>query len=146
MIKLFFEYDNIQLTIDEKWIESICILILNENGHRNGNITFVFSNDNKLNKLKKEYFGEDILTDTISFNLEEEGEPLDGEVYISIDRVLDNANTFMQDFNLEFKRIVIHSCLHLLGYNDESKQEKIQMNKLEDMYLSKIVSSEVINQ
>ena len=99
-------------------------------------ITFIFSNDDKLRKLKKEYFGEDVFTDTISFNLEEESDPIEGEVYISLERVSENAHTFQQDFITEYKRVIIHGCLHLLGYNDELPEDKIKMTELEETYLS----------
>ena len=136
MINIQLEYDHVEKPpLDNKWIQSICETILNDNSHDEASITFVFSNDLKLRKLKKEYFGKDVFTDTISFNLEEKGDPLEGEVYISLDRVSENANTFKQDFITECKRVIIHGCLHLLGYNDELQEDKTKMNKLEETYL-----------
>ena len=85
--------------------------------------------------MKKEYFGEDVFTDTISFNLEEENNPIEGEVYISLERVVENARTFKEDFITECKRVIVHGCLHLLGYNDESQKDKTKMIKLEETYI-----------
>ena len=137
MIIIRLEYDNTEKPdIDEKWVRSICENILMDSNQNEASITFIFSNDDKLRKLKKEYFGKDIFTDTISFNLEEESDPIEGEVYISLERVSENAHTFQQDFITEYKRVIIHGCLHLLGYNDELPEDKTKMTELEETYLS----------
>ena len=137
MITVQLEYDNAEkLNIDENWVRNICEKILIANKQNEASITIIFSNDSKLRKLKNEYFGEDVFTDTISFNLEEEGNPIEGEVYISLERVSENATTFKQDFITECQRIIIHGCLHLLGYNDETPEDKTKMIQLEETYLS----------
>jgi len=137
MITVQLEYDNMEKPdIDENWVRSVCENILMDSNQDEASITFIFSNDDKLRKLKKEYFGEDVFTDTISFNLEEESDPIEGEVYISLERVSENAHTFQQDFITEYKRVIIHGCLHLLGYNDELPEDKTKMTELEEKYLS----------
>ena len=137
MITVQLEYDNTgKPDIDENWVHSVCENILMDSNQDEASITFIFSNDDKLRKLKKEYFGEDVFTDTISFNLEEESDPIEGEVYISLERVSENAHTFQQDFITEYKRVIIHGCLHLLGYNDELPEDKTKMTELEETYLS----------
>ena len=137
MITVRLEYDNTgKHDIDENWVRSVCEYILMDSNQVEASITFIFSNDDKLRKLKKEYFGEDVFTDTISFNLEEESDPIEGEVYISLERVSENAHTFQQDFITEYKRVIIHGCLHLLGYNDELPEDKTKMTELEETYLS----------
>ena len=137
MITVQLEYDNIEKPdMDENWVRSVCENILMDSNQDEASITFIFSNDDKLRKLKKEYFGEDVFTDTISFNLEEESDPIEGEVYISLERVSENAHTFQQDFITEYKRVIIHGCLHLLGYNDELPEDKKKMTELEETYLS----------
>ena len=137
MITVKLEYDDVEKPdIDENWVRSVCENILMDSNQDEASITFIFSNDDKLRKLKKEYFGEDVFTDTISFNLEEESDPIEGEVYISLERVSENAHTFQQDFITEYKRVIIHGCLHLLGYNDELPEDKTIMTELEEKYLS----------
>ena len=137
MIIVRLEYDNMEKPdIDENWVRSVCENILMDSNQDEASITFIFSNDDKLRELKKEYFGEDVFTDTISFNLEEESDPIEGEVYISLERVSENAHTFQQDFITEYKRVIIHGCLHLLGYNDELPEDKTKMTELEEKYLS----------
>ena len=136
MITVQIEYDDAEKPdIDENWVRSICENIFVDSKGNKASITIIFSNDYKLRKLKKEYFGEDVFTDTISFNLEEKNDPIEGEVYISLERVFENARTFKEDFITECKRVIIHGCLHLLGYNDESQKDKTKMIKLEETYI-----------
>ena len=78
----------------------------------------------------------DVYTDVITFNLEDEGEPLEGEIYISWDRVKDNALTLNVNVDEELQRMVVHSSLHLVGYEDDTADAKAEMAKLEEKYLS----------
>ena len=78
----------------------------------------------------------DVYTDVITFNLEDEGEPLEGEIYISWDRVKENAKIFKVDLDKELQRMIIHSSLHLVGYEDNTIDTKSKMTQLEDKYLS----------
>ena len=137
MITVYLEYDNVEKPdIDENWIQRICENILKDNNQPEAVVMIIFSNDSKLRKLKKEYFDTDVLTDTISFNLEDEGDPIEGEIYISLERVAENSQTYKQDFIMECKRVIIHSCLHLLGFDDQLPEEKKEMTRLEDYYIS----------
>ena len=140
MMTIRLESDGADLpTIDGDWISSICENILTDFEHSEAALTIIFSTDKKLRKLKKEYFSMDVLTDTISFNLEEKGEAIDGEIYISLERVAENAKTFEQDFDKECKRVIVHSVLHLLGFDDQTSEDKIKMTQLEDYYLSSTI-------
>jgi probable rRNA maturation factor len=111
--------------------------ILNNHKINEGCINFIIVTDDFLRKLKNIYFNMDVFTDVMAFNLEEEGEDLDGEIYISWDRILDNSEKLEIDSELEFKRILIHGVLHLIGYDDQTKNEKSQMTNLENDYISK---------
>lgn len=99
-------------------------------------INLILSTDSHLNNLKKQYFQKDHYTDVIAFNLEDDDDLIDGEIYISMDRIIDNANKFNCNLNTELKRIIIHGLLHLIGYNDSSKEEKKTMTNLENFYMS----------
>ena len=145
MITVNLESDGVDLPeIDGNWISGICENILTDFEHSEAALTIIFSTDTKLRKLKKEYFGKDVFTDTISFNLEEKGDSIEGEVYISLDRVSDNANIYKQDFITECKRVIIHGCLHLLGFNDELPDDKTKMMELEERYLSRTIYTKQI--
>ena len=118
-------------------LDSIITTISKKENHKFTSLNLVISDDIHLNALKKEYFNQDHFTDIITFNLEDEGNPIEGEIYISMDRIEDNSNTFGTSLENEFKRIFIHGLLHLCGYDDQTKNEKENMCKLEDYYLNK---------
>tara|TARA_B100001029_G_C15054037_1_gene452969 strand:- start:2046 stop:2483 length:438 start_codon:yes stop_codon:yes gene_type:complete len=102
-----------------------------------GFVHFILVSDDYLRKLKYKYFKKNVFTDVMTFNLEEEGEDIDGEIYISWERILENAVKLKQPPQNEFKRVLIHGVLHLLGLDDQTKEEKSQMIFLEDKYLDK---------
>ena len=128
--------------LDINWINMICNNIFNDNNHLTADITIILSNDERLCKLKQEYFNKDLLTDVVSFNLEEDGQPIEGEVYISLDRIKENAITFNQIFEIELKRVIVHGCLHLIGFDDQTVADKQKMTSLEDHYLKYPIISE----
>ena len=137
MISLEVLYDSIKsLDIDNKWINQIAKNIFEDNNHRIAKILIIFSTDEKLKNLKKSFFNQNVFTDVITFNLEDKNEPIDGEIYISIARVLENASIYKQDFILELKRVIIHGLLHLVGYDDQTNSQKKEMNDLENNYLN----------
>ena len=110
--------------------------ILIDHKIENGFIHFVIVNDDFLRKMKNKYFNIDVFTDVMAFNLEDKSEDLDGEIYISWDRILDNAKKLEIIPNDEFKRILIHGVLHLIGYDDQTDKDKSKMTELENLYMS----------
>ena len=133
-----------EVNIDDEWLSIVCKKIFNDNNKINGDISIVISDDDKLRKMKRDFFNKDLLTDVIAFNLEDVGDPIEGEIYISFKRVKENAQDFEQEINTELKRVIIHGCLHLLGYNDITAKEKNEMTALENYYLNEfsIISKE----
>ena len=137
MINVQLIYDiEVTADIDDDWINSTCKNILNDKDKNTASISIILTNDKKLLQLKNQYFQQNILTDVITFNLEEDGDPIEGEIYISLNRVSENAIKFKQDIGIELKRVIIHGILHLLGYDDQTPEEKKIMIRLEDHYLS----------
>ena len=122
--------------LDDDWLNSICKNILIDKNQNTATISIILTTDKKLLQLKNQYFQQDLLTDVITFNLEEDGDPIDGEIYISLNRVSENAKEFKQDTGRELKRVIIHGCLHLLGYDDQTPEGKKTMTRMEDHYLS----------
>ena len=94
-----------------------------------------YADDNPEDFIEKEYFNQDVYTDVIAFNIDED--PFEGELYISYDRVKDNAEKFNDSFEGEFKRILIHGTLHLCGFDDQTKEDKSRMTSMEEDYLKK---------
>ena len=130
--------------LDDDWLNSTCKNILNDKDQNTATISIILTNDKKLLELKNQYFKQDLLTDVITFNLEEDGDPIDGEIYISLNRVSENAREFKQDTDRELKRVIIHGCLHLLGYDDQTPEGKKTMTRMEDHYLSQPIVSDQI--
>ena len=87
-------------------------------------LNIIIEDDEFLRELKKKYFNQDIYTDVITFNLEDKNEPIDGEIYISLPRVIDNSKTYNSNISKEFKRVIIHGILHLFGYEDISFNQR----------------------
>lgn len=100
------------------------------------NLSIIITSDEYLHQMNVEHLNHDTLTDVITFEYSEEGEPIQGDIFISIDRVKENAKQFKQRQLDELHRIIIHGTLHLLGYKDKCESDKEQMTKKEDYYLS----------
>ena len=137
MIKVFVENEiDDDLKISHEMVERLCGSVLTNEGYNTGEVTFIFTDDESLRGLKKKFFNMDVYTDVITFNLEDEGEPLEGEIYISWERVKDNSHTLKVDVDEELKRMIVHSSLHLVGYEDETSNTKSEMTQLEEKYLN----------
>jgi rRNA maturation RNase YbeY len=101
-----------------------------------GYINIIICTDNYLYELNQKYLAHDTLTDIITFDLSESNILL-GEIYISIDRIKENARMFNVAVKDELHRVMVHGVLHLCGYKDKTKKDKEQMTIKEDFYLSK---------
>jgi probable rRNA maturation factor len=128
------------LVNDKKTIKWIKDSIKNE-AKTVGEISYIFCSDEYLHKMNLEYLNHDTFTDIITFDYTEEN-IVSGDIFISIDRVKENATKFntsinsVQAFEGELSRVIIHGVLHLMGYKDKSAQEKEQMRSKEDFYLT----------
>ncbi len=100
-------------------------------------LTYVFCSDESLLKRNIQYLHHHSLTDIITFDLSEEKGVIEGEIYISIDRVQENSLKFSKTFEDELHRVLIHGVLHLAGYRDKKADQKAKMRKKEDYYLKK---------
>lgn len=99
-------------------------------------LQYVFCNDEYLLHLNEEFLKHDTYTDIVTFELSEDPEVTEGEIYISIDRVKENAAHFEVTENYELHRVIFHGALHLCGYKDKTKKEEALMRQKEDEYLS----------
>lgn len=100
-----------------------------------GEISYVFCSDEYLYKMNKEYLNHDTYTDIITFDYTE-GQTISSDIFISIDRVKENASNYSKSFENELHRVLIHGILHLLGYKDKEEAEIKVMRSKEDFYLS----------
>jgi rRNA maturation RNase YbeY len=125
MIEFYSETDfNVEDTKAlSRWISEI---ILNEN-HELGDLTYVFCDDAYLHKLNVQFLNHDTLTDIISFD-NSLGKQIHGEIYISVERVKENAGTYQVAFLEELHRVIIHGVLHFCGYKDKTKKQQETMS------------------
>ena len=100
-----------------------------------GELNIVLTSDTYLRKLNKRHLSRDYYTDILSFDYSE-ADSVSGELFISIDRVRENAVRFKVSYDKELRRVIIHGILHLLGYSDESEQDKEVMRKEENKSLA----------
>lgn len=114
------------------WIKSILALEKVEFGELN----FIFCSDRFLLQLNKQYLHHNTYTDIITFDNANSPKQIAGDIYISIERVFDNAMRFKVSNVDELDRVIIHGVLHLIGYNDKKPQERAQMRKKEEACLS----------
>ena len=105
-------------------------------GKNAGVINLIFCNDEYLLDLNQRFLERDTLTDVIAFDYHEDESDVSGDIFISIERIEDNADQFNQSFLEEVHRVVIHGVLHLCGYSDKAAEEKSAMTLKEDYYLS----------
>lgn len=137
-LKIHFFSEDISYIIKQKalirtWIEST---ILNE-GYKLKELNFIFCSDNYLLSINQNYLKHNTYTDIITFDNSEARGDISGDIFISVDRVRENAKKFEVSEANEIQRIMIHGTLHLLGYLDKKKEEKDLMTEKEDFYLSK---------
>jgi probable rRNA maturation factor len=104
-------------------------------GYKLKELNIIFCTDEALLKINRDFLQHDFYTDIITFPLSTESEPILAELYISIDRVRDNAKEGGVSFKEELHRVVFHGCLHLAGYSDKSSQQIKKMREREDHYL-----------
>ncbi len=104
--------------------------------HKAAQINFIFCSDDFLLDINRTYLKHDYYTDIITFNLSAEGSnSIDGEIYISVDTVKDNAARFKNSLNKELHRVMFHGILHLIGYDDKTTMHQDIMTQKEDFYL-----------
>ena len=100
------------------------------------NINYIFCSDDYLLTINQEHLNHDYYTDIITFDLSEKENNIESDIFISIDRVKENAKNNHVKFHIELYRVLIHGVLHLLGFNDKNEEEKLIMREKEDACLS----------
>ena len=115
-----------------QWIKEVISL----EGRQLSGLNYIFCSDGYLLSINQQYLNHKTFTDIITFDNSDGGEDVEGDIFISVERVRENAKKHRTDFDEELHRIVIHGVLHLLGYSDKSARAKSLMRKKEDAYLS----------
>ena len=100
-------------------------------------LNYVFCTDEELLKINRQYLHHDYYTDIVSFELSKKDEPAEGDIYISIDRIRDNALNLGEPLFKELHRVIFHGALHLCGYKDKTRSQSLEMRNKEEEYLSR---------
>lgn len=133
MIQFF--YENLPETVNTeytKWLED---LIISE-GKKPGEINYIFCDDEYLLKVNQDYLQHDYYTDIITFDYVK-GKTISGEIFVSLQRISDNASTLSKSYEEELRRVLAHGVLHLCGYKDKTEEQEQEMRRKEDVYLAK---------
>ena len=136
MLKVSFNYADRQLAINNKLkLRGFIAELFKQEKIALQRLTYIFCSDEFLLQINKNFLQHDYYTDIITFDLSE-GEAVTGEVYVSIDRIKDNANTLNLPFFEEVLRVVFHGALHLCGYKDKKAADIKIMRQLENKYIN----------
>ena len=136
--KVNFFFDGVEPTLrNRKTLKEFIVSIFRAEGKVLESINYIFSSDETVHKINKRYLKHDELTDILTFELSEKRTPIVAEVYISIDRVRENALNHGATKSMELHRVIFHGVLHLCGLTDKTASGKRKMRERENYYLSK---------
>jgi rRNA maturation RNase YbeY len=132
-IRIFYDETDFRF---KDWNRTVKIIkeVIGKEQKISGDLNFIITNDKNLKEINIEFLEHDYNTDVISFNYNE-GKLINGEVYISIERVKENALNYNVSLNGELLRVIIHGVLHLVGYDDSTEEERTEMRKMEDFWI-----------
>ena len=135
--KVYFFFDSVRVSLGEhERVKRMIETIFKKEGKTLESLNYVFCSDKRLKEINKQYLNHDYFTDIITFDLSS-SKAITGEVYISVDRVRENARQLGIPVRNEFKRVIFHGALHLCGYKDKSKSDVGKMRAREDYYLER---------
>jgi probable rRNA maturation factor len=116
----------------KSWLKKVA----DKEGFSINNLNYIFCSDEYLHKINLEYLDHDTYTDIITFDNSEEESSIEGDIFISIERVRENSQTLNTIFEDELKRVIVHGLLHLCGYDDHTPEDKAEMRRLESENIS----------
>lgn len=133
MIDLVVSNTSDSYQYDTQSVKDLCTIVLKDSSYDAISLNIIFSDDSNLNRLKLEYFNEDVLTDVLAFPIQNDTK-LEAEIYISYDRAISSSKEFNVSLNSELIRLIVHGILHLLGYRDNSDElKKVMFDKQESI-------------
>ncbi len=134
---IHFFYENLPESVNTDYTTWLKEIILSE-GKKLGEINYIFCDDNYLLKVNQNYLQHDYYTDIITFDYVK-GKTISGEIFVSLQRISDNASTLSKNYEEELKRVLAHGILHLCGYKDKTEEEEQLMRSKEDFYIAKYI-------
>jgi probable rRNA maturation factor len=132
-----FHTEGVSFSLKDKkntlqWLKKV----IEKEGFTLGELNYIFCSDEYLNEVNVQYLNHDTYTDIITFDNSEEPDKIEGDIFISTERVEENARTLQLPFEQELRRVLVHGVLHLCGHNDETDEEESAMRIRENLYLS----------
>ena len=121
---------------DRTRLRQFLVSLFKKEGKKPGDLQYIFCSDDYLLDINRQYLNHDYYTDIITFDLSEKGHPINAEIYISVDRVRDNAREFGSSVKKELQRVIFHGALHLCGYKDKTAAQQKEMRQMEEKYLN----------
>ena len=118
-------------TKSRRWLK----FVIDNEDHELNSLNYIFCSDEYLLNMNREHLNHDYYTDIITFDTSDDEKQIEGEIYISVDRVSENAATADVKEDEELRRVMVHGVLHLLGYHDNTEKDKEQIRDKEDYYL-----------
>lgn len=137
---IVFNYELDFELIDESNYERWIISIIGDYGFELGDVSYIFCDDTYLLNINRQYLNHDDLTDIISFDYSE-SKLISGDIFISIERVKENATKFSVEFNEELLRVMVHGILHFIGFKDKTEKETVLMRKNEEICIKKFIKN-----
>lgn len=135
MIQFF--YENLPESVNTDYTRWLKDIIVSE-GKKLGEINYIFCDDDYLLKVNQDYLQHDYYTDIITFDYVK-GKTISGEIFVSLQRISDNASTLSKNYEEELRRVLAHGILHLCGYKDKTEEEEQLMRSKEDFYIAKYI-------
>jgi rRNA maturation RNase YbeY len=137
MYEVNFFSEEVEFTLKKAKATKLWLLeVIKESNRAVKQLSFIFTSDEHLARINKEYLNHNTYTDIITFPYSEDKDILESDVFISVDRVEDNAQALNLPFYEELHRVMVHGILHLLGYHDKTASQKREMRNLENHYLA----------
>ena len=130
-----FNYESEFTLTNEEAVASWLSTVITSENKTEGEINYIFCDDEYLHKINVEYLNHDTLTDIISFDYTM-GNEIGGDIFVSVERVLDNSKDYNTSFDEELKRVLVHGVLHYCGYKDKSEDDETVMRSKEDEKLT----------
>ena len=121
---------------DRTRLRQFLVSLFKKEGKKLGDLQYIFCSDDYLLDINRQYLNHDYYTDIITFDLSEKGHPINAEIYISVDRVQDNAREYGSSIKKELHRVIFHGALHLCGYKDKTPAQEKEMRQMEEKYLN----------
>lgn len=120
---------------DRRRLKLFLVRLFKREGRPLAELQYIFCSDEYLLAINRQYLDHDFYTDIITFDLSEKNQPLNAEIYISVDRLRENAQKYDSSLKKELHRVMFHGALHLCGYKDKTAAERGEMRKMEEKWL-----------